>query len=235
MLLFIIKQMETPNKIPMKKLINKIAILSLVLLFVYSNLQAQEEVVNDFQNRMWVGLSYKPAKKLKFSLTPEIRYDENFSINRFLIEGEAKYKIVKFLSIDGTYRFVVNQRETKVTQYLNRFGLSATVKKDFKRFEPSLRILYSNYTDDEITNNKFLRYKASLEYDIAKSKLFPFVAVEAFQQLGDNKILYKMRYTAGMEYKLNKKNFIGLSYKLDYFKHEYTNKHIVSLGYKFKF
>ncbi len=219
----------------MKKLIHKIAFVSLILLFTHSTIHAQEEVVNDFQNRMWVGLSYKPVKKLKFSLTPEIRYDEKFSINKFLIEGEAKYKVVKFLYVGGTYRFVINQRETKETQYLNCFGLYTIAKKDFKRFEPAFRILYSNYTDDEITNNTFLRYKASLEYNIADSKLFPFVAVEAFQQLGENNILYKMRYAAGMGYKLNKKNYIGLSYKLDYFEYEYKNKHIVSLGYKIKF
>ena len=79
-----------------------------------------------------------------------------------------------------------------------------------------------------------MRYKASLDYNIPNSKITPFVAVEAFQKLSDAD-LYKMRYAAGFDYKLFKKNYIGVDYKFDYYQNEYKNRHILSVGYKIKF
>jgi hypothetical protein len=138
------------------------------------------------------------------------------------------------MELGATYRFGINPRENKDTEYANRYSFSATAKKDFNRFESAFRLRYTNDADDETSSEHFMRYKASLDYDIRKSKITPSVAVEAFQQLQDGG-LYKMRYTAGMDYKLFKKNYLGLDYKFDYYQNEYKNRHIISVGYKIKF
>lgn len=218
----------------MSRLGIKIVLATIVLTLLFSRGYAQD-VVNDFQSRYAVGISYKFNKKWKISAEPEARFDENFSIDKFLVEGKLRYKPIKILSIAAIYRFEVNYRDVKATQYLNRFAFSAAVGKKFKRFEPAFRLMYSNYADDEISNGDYLRYKVLLAYNIKDCKLTPLVGFEMFQQLGRNSFLYKLRYTAALDYKINKKNAVGLSYKFDYYEYEYLNKHIVSLGYKFKF
>ncbi len=193
-----------------------------------------QEVENQFETRTEVELSFKPLKNLKLTFIPELRFDENLALDKYLFEGEADYKLAKYLSVGTTYRLVVNPRDTKDTEYFNRFGFNITAKKEIGRFEPAFRVEYSNYADDEITDKEFLRYKASVKYDIKNFKLTPFVAAEAFQDLSGSQ-LYKMRYATGFDYKLFKNNYLGAAYKLDYYNNEYKNKHIFSVGYKIKF
>ena len=206
----------------------------IILLLLASTKNQAQEIENNFQTRTSAEFSFEPLKKLKLNLIPEVRFDENFALDKYLFEGEAVYKPVKFLSLGATYRFGGNLKDNKDTEYFNRFAFSATAKKEFKRFESAFRLRYTNDADDEVSNEDFLRYKASLKYNVRKSKITPFVGVEAFQRLSDAE-LYKMRYIAGIDYKLFKKNYLGVSYKFDYYKTEYLNKHIISLGYKIKF
>ena len=209
--------------------------LLLTLLFFTAGVKIHaQEIENEFETRTEVELSFKPIKKLKLTFIPELRFDENFTLDKYLFEGEAEYKPLKFLSFGTTYRLLVNPRENKDTEYFNRFGFNTTAKKEFGRFEPAVRIEYSNYADDEITDKEYLRYKASVKYDIKNVKLTPFVSAEAFHDLKDSQ-LYKFRYSTGFDYKLFKNNYLGAAYKLDYYKNEYKNKHIFSVGYKIKF
>lgn len=208
----------------------------LMLLFMSNtNLQAQD-VENDIRYRTSFQLKLKPAKKLKLSFTPELRFGEDFSLSSYLVESELVYKPLKYLYLGANYRFTINPRDSKETEYLHRFGLSATVKKKIDRFTPALRVSYTNYADDDSdddSDNNFMKYKLSLNYNIKKCKLTPSVGAELFQQLGSSGI-YKMRYKAGLDYKLFKNNYLSINYKLDYYIKEYKNKHIISLGYKLK-
>ncbi len=170
---------------------------------------------------------------MKLQFTPELRFDENFSISKYLFELKGIYEPVKNLELGASYRYIINPRANNPTEYLNRFDLDAKWGKKFNRWKPSFRLKYTNYSED-ISDGNFLRYKAELNYDIKKSKLTPVIAAEAFQELSDSD-LYKMRYTLGASYKLNKKNSIGFGYKLDYYMNDYQNKHILYLGYKIKF
>jgi hypothetical protein len=210
------------------------AISIFTLLFVVSKTSLAQEVENEFQSRLGLDLSYKPLKKLKLSFTPEMRFDEDFSLANYLFEGGVEYKPVKFLELEAIYRFAVNPRDNKDTEYASRYSFGATAKKEFGRFEPSFRLRYGNDADDVEDDEEFMRYKAKLKYDIANCKITPFVAAEAFQELSDAE-LYKMRYSAGLDYKLFKNNYIQASYKFDYYKNEYKNRNIISLGYKIKF
>ncbi|WP_372773798.1 DUF2490 domain-containing protein [Mangrovibacterium sp.] len=212
----------------------KALFFTLIILLIGQASATAQDVENEVQTRVSAEVSFEPVKKLKLSIAPEIRLYNDFSADKYLFEGEATYKLVKFLSVGAAYRIEANLRDEKDTEYLNRFSLSATVKKEFDRFEPSIRIRYTNDSDDENTNEKFLRYKASVSYNISKSKITPSVGIEAFQQL-DGDGLYKMRYMVGADYKLFKNNYLGVDYKLDYFKTDYLNRHIFSLGYKVKF
>lgn len=208
-------------------------VMTLCLLFLVGAARAQD-VVNEFQGRTSFEASYSPIKKLKLTVSPELRFDESFALSKYHIEGEAAYKLNKQFTVGASYRFVVNPRDSKDTEYFSRFGFGLTYQKKLDRFEPSFRVLYSNYADDDTENSKYLRFKAGLEYNIPKCKITPQVGIEAFRDQIEGEV-FKMRYTAGADYKLFKKNYIGIKYKLDYYRTAYYNRHIVGLSYKIKF
>ncbi len=210
-----------------------IRILLFLMGILYTGGAFSQTITNDFQTRTEVKLSFEPLDKLTLSLNPEVRWDESFQVGKYMLESGISYKPVKGLTLGGTYRFIINPRTTKATEYLHRFALYTSYKKKIERFEPSLRIKYTNFTED-ISLGEFLRYRAKLKYDIKGSKITPMLSAEAFHELSGNQI-YKMRYAIGAEYKLNKKSSIGLGYMLDYYMTEYQNKHIIKVGYKYKF
>ncbi len=208
-------------------------LVSCFLFLVLSSVQGVGQVTqNDFQMRNSFEASIKLVKKLRLNLTPELRIDETFSIDRFLMACELAYKPWKFLEVGGSYQFIVNPRVGKTTEFLNRYAFQVTFSKKIKRFDPAFRLKYTNYAEDD-PNSQFLKYKASVQYDIRKCKLTPSVGIEAYHQLNDN-YLYKMRYSIGARYAIFKNNSIELEYKFDYYVKEYRNKHIISISYKIK-
>ena len=209
-------------------------ILSVFILSIVNHVFAQE-VENVYQIREEINLQWKPLKKLKINVSPQLRLDENFSIAKYLLETKVSYKIVKHFYIGGNYRFIVNPRDEKDTELSQRFGFSATYNHKINDFKPEFRLSYTNYADDIYDTEKqnFLRYKLSLDYDIPKNKFTPSLATELYHQIDDNQI-YKIRYKAQIDYKLFKHNYLSAYYKLDYFIHDYKNKHIFGISYKLK-
>jgi len=224
--------MGRSRKEKMMKILGKTYLLLIILMTTGTVIIAQD-VENDFEYRTSIKLSLKPLKKLKINFVPEARFKDDFDVDRYMLETELIYKPLKFLYLSGGYRFVINPRTEKETEYLHRYEFSATVKKDFERFEPSFRIRYTNYADDDADDN-FLRYRAALSYNIKNCKLRPTLSAELFHQLSTNES-YKMRYKLALDYKLFKKNYISAAYRFDYYLQEEKNKHIFSLGYKIKF
>lgn len=218
----------------MKKKLLTTLVIAAFLIIGFGSFAQEVAVENDLQTRTLLDVSFKPFKKVKFTFSPEFRFDTDFSLDKYLLEGEATYKFSKLFSATARYGLVGNLRNEKSTEYFGRYAFSAQLGKKFNRFEPSLRIMYSNYADDEVLDEKFLRYKAKLKYDIPNFKVNPYASVQLFQNLNAGG-LYKMRYTFGADYKLFKKNYLGASYKLDYYNTEYLNRHIFSISYKIKF
>lgn len=220
----------------MKNLIKNTHYLILFLLLFASSAKAQDtetdDVENDFESRTFISLTTKVAKNLKLSLSPELRFDEDFSLDKYLLEGKASYKCFDNLSLGLGYRFYANKRDTKSTEYNNRFLLSVKYKKSINRFDPSFKLSYTNDSDEDSDAN-LLRYKGELGYNIRKCKITPWIGAEAFHSIDDGDFS-KMRYILGMDYKISKKKSIEVSYKFDYFMNELKNKHIVSIGYNIK-
>lgn len=209
-------------------------VILLVLLFLTSLGAIAQDTENVYQFRTGTELEFEPLKKLQLTVNPELRFDEGLSIDEYLLETGASYKLNKYLKLGASYRFEINPRDNKSTEHLGRYSFDASAKTKFMRFTPSLRVKYSNYSDDSSDNESFLRYKAALKYNIAKSKITPSVSAELFHQL-DIGEAYKMRYSAGIDYKLSKHNSIGFDYKFDYFLNEYRNKHIFGIAFKKSF
>lgn len=214
------------------KSIKSIISINIVLLLLLPALAAQE-VQNEFESRASFSLGYIINDEFRLKIIPEVRFDDNTTLDKYIFEGEAIYKPIKLISLSTKYRLIGIIQDDADTKHYNRYAVSATIKEDFKRFEAAFRIRYSNYSDDEITNKEFLRYKTALEYDISRTSITPYIGAELFHQLTSNK-MFKMRYSAGVDYKLFKNNYLSLTYKYDYYLLVYRNKHIVDLSYSIK-
>lgn len=212
-----------------QKTLKTIILLTLLSVSAYA-----QDVENEVQYRTSLELNYKIAEGLELDFMPQIRFDDDFSINKYLIEGELSYKTFGFLYWGASYRLTIKPQDYLKSEKDSKYGFSVTAKETYGNITPSLRINYSNYSDDDVIDKEFMRYKAKVKYDIPKCKFTPFVAIEAFQEMNDNKF-YKMRYSTGFDYKVKKNNYIKLNYKLDYYNLEYHNKHIISIAYKYNF
>lgn len=216
-----------------KKRLFRLHIVFILLWFPFKNSSAQD-IENEFETRPFLEVSFKPIKKTKITVSPELRFKDGFTLDKYLIEGGLSYKPVKFLNLGASYRFLGNKKKNNTTEYMHRFGANVSVKKDINRFSASLRVRYTNYADADSKKSDFIGYRAKLKYNIKGMKLNPFMSFEMYHDL-DKKSIHKTRYTAGAEYKLAKRSFVEASYKYDYFIYEYRNRHILKLGYIYKF
>lgn len=214
-------------------------IISLILiLLAYTDAVSQssetEPVINnDFETRTELSLDAKILPGLKLHMNPELRFRDDFSLDDYLIEAGIKYRPMNFLQLGASYRFIGNRRISNATEYLNRYAFDIELERKIARFEAGFTLRYTDYPDDE-SEGQYLRYKPELKYDIPGCRITPVLAVQAFHELSLNKIA-KIRYEAGLEYKLMKHNYIGLSYKFDYYRLEYRNRHILGIRYRYKF
>ena len=198
----------------------------------------------------WFELEFskKIVKNLKVEFNPELRLHGGFEMDTYILEGGLSYKLHKYLTLAGYYRYEneYNYREKRQIyewEPSNRFAFDARSGFALNRFDFKFRIRYTNGSDfDQTTDDKtsYFRYRAKIDYNIKDSKLTPYLSVEVFHDL-ILKDLDKIRYTSGLTYSINKKNEIGLFYRLqDYIepagtltKNESIN--IVGIGYSLSF
>ncbi len=213
---------------------NRVGFVVLALVLMISLPGKAQDVENVFQPRLNVELEYEPIKNLELSFSPEIRFEDNFSADVYVFDLGASYKLWKGVKVEGIYRYGINLRETKSTEYYQRYAFGVIGKTKWNNFEPYLRLRYTNDNDDNISNDQMIRLKAGVKYDIPNCKISPLVAVEGFHSLDENS-LYKLRYALGAKYKLCKNQYLKAYYKFDYYNLEYKNRHIISVGYNIKF
>lgn len=193
----------------------------------------------------WVELEFskKIVKNLKVEFNPELRLFSGFEMDAYILEGGLSYKLHKYLTIAGYYRFeneynYRQKREIYEWEPASRLAFDAKSGFELKRFDFQFRLRYTNGTDfDDTTDDKasYFRYRAKVDYDIKGSKLAPFVSVEAFHDL-ILKGIDKTRYTGGLAFPINKSNELSLFYRLqDYSEAGKSSTNIIGIGYSLKF
>jgi hypothetical protein len=226
---------------------NKIRLLFLILLVCLSG-YAQNVPST------WVELEFSKNinKNLKFEFNPELRLQDafkmdstnGFKMDSYILEGGLSYKLNKYLSFAGYYRFEEDYKanykrkvdengvKIKPKQYeyvysnksANRLAFDIKSGFDLKRFGFQFRI---RYTKGLFSNNQAseYRYRAKVNYDIKGSKLVPYTSIELFHDKsisklsrdsisGGFKAFDKIRYTTGLSYNINKNNELTLFYRL---------------------
>jgi hypothetical protein len=209
----------------------QIIIAFLLILFVGKSYS--QHIENQFQTRSSIELSKKIFKKLKFDFSQEIRWNQNFKIAEYQFKSEISFKALDFLTLSANYRLIGDVKEASETEFLHKYQFKSVFKTKINRFKPGIRLSYTNYADDD-ENDKFLRYKGFISYDIPNCKITPKTSFEIFHQLSISSV-FKYRYTAGIEYKISDKLSLQALYKFDYYKTKYKNRHIADLGLKYSF
>jgi hypothetical protein len=184
----------------------------------------------------WVELELRKdfLKDFAFSISPEFRFQDQFNLDEYMIQGRLAWKPANFLSLAGSYRLGTEIKKKGNLNY-NRFALDAQASKKINRLETSFRTRYTNYSDSlEDEAGKYFRPRIKLEWNIKKSNLSPFASYELFHNLNTEKF-HKMRTDIGILQQLGKLHRIGIYYRLhDYF----TDKqsiHIVGIDYRLRF
>ena len=206
----------------MKKIILILTLLSLGFAF------AQSET----EFRASASIRFSPFKKIKLYLSPELRFTTE-RLDKILAGAEIKVSPLKVLDMGLGYKAVVNYKNDGSSELIHRIEVYSETEHDLGRFTPGIRIMYVNYDEDEGVSH-FLRYKVKLAYNIPKSKIDPSLSAELYHQLTGN-TLYKMRYSIGADWRFAKQHSLGLAYKLDDYLGDTKLKHVVELGYAFKF
>lgn len=183
----------------------------------------------------WVELevSKEFLKDFEFSLVPEVRFQDDYSVDEYMIDGVLSWEPVKFLKLATAYRVNTNVKK-KANETSHRFAFDAQVKKELGRVEASLRTRFTNYTDqsDDDPGNYF-RPRLKLEYDIKGNKIRPFASFELFRNT-TSKEFQKERFDIGFTRKLGKIHRVGLYYRLqDYFS-DRNSVHILGIEYRLK-
>lgn len=199
-----------------------------------------------------LSLDYKPAtvKWLKLSAGYSLLYDNNVRKTYFDATDDEV--------IDGDANVGDPKKCAKYWAARHRFNLSVTLDKkligDF-RFSLRERWQYTyrpEHTVDErwsYLDNAYdgksktyngkgksvLRSRLQVEYDKKGLAVTPYVNVEFFNAWR----LEKVRYHAGLDWKISKSHSVGMFYRYQHVNGDEdeleTNSHLIGLGYKFKF
>ena len=197
-----------------------------------------------------LGLDWKVAKWLKASAGYSLLFDNNERITYF---DELDDEV-----LDGDADAGDPKKCAKYWGTRHRFNLSLTFdKKLFGDFRFSLRERWQytwrpQYTVDErwsYLNNDYdgkpktyngkgksvLRSRLQVEYDKNGLAVTPYLNAELFNAWS----LQKIRYTAGLDWKLSKQHTLGAFYRYQYVRNDdddlEPNRHLIGVSYKFKF
>jgi hypothetical protein len=207
-------------------------LIYLTILFILISIDTKStDIENLYQTRNSLEISKDFFKDYTLELCPEIRYNNDFKMDSWLIESNLNYEVFKYLDIYTGHRFIVDKKEEN-SENFNRFHLGSSASYSLFKIKAKASISYTNYFED-LPDKEYLRYKASLKHKFKELNLTPSIAVEFFHRLNEN-ILHKIRSKAGLTYKLMKKTSITASYKFDFYKRKYKNLHIFEINLSIK-
>lgn len=201
-----------------------IILLSCLFLIVSFKAKSQQLVYPDAGSWNTFNIEYKFTKKISGLFTEEMRFKENFSrLNLFYTNLGIEYKFSDFFKAALVYRFIEKYQDDNSFSFRNRLMLDLAFKDKFKkigisyrsRIQAEERDIYSSY--DGAVPEWYSRNKFTFKYDTDK-RYTPYVAIELRYQIRNprewqiDKKWHRNRYSAGIDYMLNKKSTVGIYY-----------------------
>ena len=167
-----------------------------------------------------VSLSGKIYRQLGFLIEEDIRPQKDFKqLEWFLSTAEVNYQVKPYLRLGGGYMSLAKYKSPQKLR--NRYYFYALANYRFGAFKLSVRERFqSTYRRHTSEPNNYLRSMLMGSYDIGKSPFSLFAFVECFNQAksGSRFRLDKVRYSAGVDYHMNKKNEFQLYYRYHTFR-----------------
>jgi len=185
-------------------------LISIFLIFPLFFLSAQE---NDLQSWHSFSLKNKINKTTDINLKVGARFRENSTLlDKNFLEVRLKKELNKRTSISAGYRNTFNYDTEFVLVKQNRFYFDLIYKNKLtKRLSYSIRNRWQNQVSIYQSARTF-RQKFSLEYNIRKTKLTPYSAVEYFSNSFDH--INKLRSTISLSYPISKDIDVDFAYRM---------------------
>ena len=212
-----------------------------ILIFLPSFVYSQEK---DFG--IWYSLNAKIGliDKLSLDLSGNLRtFNKATEIEESFGEVGLTYKILKNLSLDGSYRLTDKLEDDSEYHLRHKWISDLKGTFDVGDFELSGRLRFQRQvkTFIEDANDKipdhYGRIKLKTIYKTPSFPINPFLAFETFSRLfeTEEKRFEKYRLSIGLEYQINNKNSIeaGYIFQRDYLPH-LSEINIIALSYNIK-
>lgn len=190
---------------------------------------------------VWLGVEgeKKITKRIDADFNLQARtFDNGTSMAQWLAETGLTYEACKYVDLALMYRFIADYKDNDGVEYKHRWYGDVKGKIDINRFELSSRIRYQqqyNITKSSGVETT-IRNKWTLEYNINKCPVSPFVSAEAFAPADDAQFdIEEWRYMIGMTWKINKKQSFEAAWLSDREDGESINLNVLSLSWKNKF
>jgi len=165
---------------------------------------------------LWTGaeVSQKVNKRLSFNLAGELRLRDTLStLDELLAELGVGIKINSHFDLFGGYRIGrSNEDYGFITNH--RLTLGAKTDWDISRFKVGYNLRYEYefaegyYNGYNLEESKRIRSKVSLDYNLPKTKVSPYISAELFYDMSPYKEheFSKVRYRVGANLPVNKRN-----------------------------
>lgn len=194
-------------------------------------------------NEIWVeaGGQAKIVKKLNLSFAEGLRLQEG-SMGQTYTQLELGYKINKYISVEGGYRFIQKPAFFSILDYDHRFAVSVSLSYKTGKFTFGFRPRFQHrirgiYADDGKRSKTYNRNKLSLKYDI-NDYMALTMSYEFFYRLsGMGNFIDQNRYKLEGSYKISKKHTVGAFYMMQRETQVYLPEltHVAGLNYNYKF
>lgn len=190
-----------------------------------------------------IGAKGKIVKKLGWKADINTRFIPG--VQTFFPQVGINYKVTKWFKPSIEYRFIIDKNKYGNFKASNRLNFNLAFKHDIKRFYGSMRVRYQ-YGFDRVNSEDYdgdfdqaFRFKPAVEYKIKKSRFIPGVSAELFLNpaYGPNRGFTKVRFAAGTIIELKGPQEVSIKYQLDKKLRNYSAgmRHVISLGYNYKF
>ncbi len=205
----------------------------LILFILFAGVESIYAKTGKFGTWIEIDFTKKFLKDFELSFLPELRLQDNLSVDEYIVEGKLGYNPVKFLDLAFAYRIKTNVKKSgnEVT-YSPVFDI--TGKQEINRFKAALRTRFTNDPDFGDTNNSYyFRPRAKLAYNIKGVKAEPFVSTELFFGFNGKGFL-KARHDIGFSHRITQKHEFGIYYRLNDYFSEKSSINILGIDYKLK-
>lgn len=197
------------------------------LIFFFFSLLIPVELLGqqkDFQS--WWEFSIDKGLGNGFDLSGEIeqRFKNNsLQYDRSLVTVAGEYDIKQYLEVAAGFRAFLDTDKELQLNAKYRVHMDVTGSHSLSRYDLSLRARFQYGFEDIFDpaysgGNKFVnRYRLKVANHIFGTRFGWFGTAESWHLLSDqpNRLFYKMRYSAGVEYALNFKSEFSVRYILE--------------------